>query len=501
MDTYRRYNLLRLVLIFGAAVVEFQSPRPPDADAPELLGFLGLTSAMLVLVLAAGSFASGRGASRGFVLFQLLLDAVFTFGLCLLSGSVYSPAQLIYVFSIGVAGEMLGLQGALVVAGTSILFTVTQRLLQADAPELPDPSVVAFTETGFRSFAFLLTAWLAGNLGQSLQKVRREGEMLASQHELVLETVRAAVLTTNPAGVIVTANPAAEALLGRTLGRPLVEVLPGAARILGESGTWEEGGTSDRHWICSLAVLPGGGRVAVVEDTTELFRVRDQAQRVEQEALVGRWAAGVAHEIRNPLSSLSGSLQIIAEDHPSRLTSLALSEVERLNRLVDDFLASARPVAVSRRRVEVRRLADEVAEAFAVDGRYRGRVAVRCEGEPVEADVDPDGVKQILWNLLLNGAQAMPRGGEIQVRVQPADRNRVPGVELRVRDSGLGIAPADIEHIFDPMHTRRAGGTGLGLAMVARVAQAHGGDVRAENVPEGGAELTLWLPRESVHVQ
>lgn len=501
MDPFRRYTLLRLVLIFGAAVVEFRSPRPADAAAPELLGFLGLTVAMLVLVLGAAGYASRHGAGRSFTLGQLLLDAVFTFGLCLFSGSVYSPAQLIYVFAIGVAGEMLGLGGALAVAGTSIAFTVSQRLIQADAPEIPDPSLVAFTETGFRSFAFLLTAWLAGNLGQSLQRVRREGELLASQHELVLETVRAAVLTTDSAGVVVTANPAAEALMGRVLSRPLTEILPGAGRVLGESGTWEEGGGPERHWVCSIARLPTGGRVVVVEDATELFRVRDQAQRVEQEALVGRWAAGVAHEIRNPLSSLSGSLQIIAEDHPSRLTNLALSEVERLNRLVDDFLASARPVAVSRRRVEVRRLADEVAEAFSVDGRYRGRVAVRCEGEAVEADVDPDGVKQILWNLLLNGAQAMPRGGEIRVRVEPVDRDRVPGVELRVRDAGLGIAPGDLEHIFDPMHTRRAGGTGLGLAMVARVAQAHGGDVRAENVPEGGAELTLWLPRESVHVQ
>ena len=206
--------------------------------------------------------------------------------------------------------------------------------------------------------------------------------------------------------------------------------------------------------------------------------MRDRASRDERLVAAGRLAASMAHEIRNPLASLSGALQLLREEHPSRLIDLAVSESERLNRLVENFLGVASKPRISTQRVDVTLIAREV-----------------CEGVPVHAEVDPDRVRQTVWNLVLNGAQAMPVGGDILVSVREADQG-APGVEVRVADRGVGISERDRERVFDPFYTTRSGGTGLGLAVVEQSARAHGGSVRVEGREGGGTAFVVWLPRE-----
>ncbi|MFN7145745.1 MAG: ATP-binding protein, partial [Myxococcota bacterium] len=181
------------------------------------------------------------------------------------------------------------------------------------------------------------------------------------------------------------------------------------------------------------------------------------------------------------------------------LVELAGGEAERLNRLVEDFLSVSKRPSVVARPVDVHAIAAEVCEAFGRDPRYASKVVTRCEGVPTVAPADPDRLRQALWNLVLNGAQAMPRGGEIVVTVREAASHAegVVGVEIAVEDQGIGISDTDRPRVFDPFYTTRNGGTGLGLLLVEQVARGHGGHVHVQTGPSHGTAFHLWLPREA----
>ncbi len=441
------------------------------------------------------------GATPGLVVaLQLVIDSVLTSVLCGLTGGVRAPFVLLYVPSIFAGASQLRLNGAMIAAFLSSLGLVGVAASTNAGPDLlPDG---LYTDTMFRIFAFFLVAVLTGQLaeladrtGRALIAERRSSAMLASEHEMVLDRVRAAVLTLDHLQRIVTMNPSALRLLGDVAGFNITEVLRGSLTV----GTWEEGREGGRRWLCCADPLPDGGRVVVIEDVTELQRMREVSARDERLVGVGRLAASMAHEIRNPLASLTGSLQLVAEDRPDRLIDIALREAQRLNRLVEEFLSVSRSQKMEPRSTELHALVQEVIAAFGRDPRFRETVRVVAGGGPAVAEVDPDRLRQVLWNLVVNGAQAMPRGGEILVSVEErADYEQGPeGVELRVVDQGPGIAEVDRGRIFDPFFTTRSGGSGLGLALVEQIVRAHGGRIAVRGAPEGGTAFVVWLPKEA----
>jgi two-component system sensor histidine kinase PilS (NtrC family) len=294
-------------------------------------------------------------------------------------------------------------------------------------------------------------------------------------------------------------NPFAQHLLGEVLGRPLQTLF--AAPPAGSTEHWEEERPDRQRWVWSRAALPDGGAVLLVHDVTELARMRDRAARDERLIAAGRLAASMAHEIRNPLASLSGALQLVREERPSRMINLAVSESERLNRLVENFLGLASQPRLRPQRTDVAVIAQEVCEAFGRDPRFASQTRATCVATPSVAEVDPDRVRQALWNLVLNGAQAMPGGGVVTVLVAVSKSTQGEGVEVRVADEGVGIPDAHRERVFDPFYTTRTGGTGLGLAVVDQVVRAHGGNVAARARVGGGTEFVCWLPKEAKHVE
>jgi two-component system sensor histidine kinase PilS (NtrC family) len=251
--------------------------------------------------------------------------------------------------------------------------------------------------------------------------------------------------------------------------------------------------------MLSETALPEGGVVVLIHDITEITRMKDRVARDERLVAAGRLAASMAHEIRNPLASLSGALQLVREDRPSRMLDLAVSESERLNRLVENFLGLASQPRLRPTRIDVALLAHDVCDAFARDPRFDGRARATCVATSAMAEVDADRLRQALWNLVLNGAQSMPSGGTVTVLVSPtaAPSHRGAGVEIRVGDEGVGIADRDRDRIFDPFYTTRSGGTGLGLAVVEQVVRAHGGNVSVRGRVGGGTEFVCWLPVEA----
>jgi two-component system sensor histidine kinase PilS (NtrC family) len=265
--------------------------------------------------------------------------------------------------------------------------------------------------------------------------------------------------------------------------------------VLSVNGSaWEElypSGDSVRSLLCSRSGLEDGGSVVFIEDVTRLREMEAVVARKERLSAVGRLAAGLAHEIRNPLASLSGSVQLLRDEGRSPLHDIVLREVKRLNELVEEFLDSARPVRLSIERVKPGDIIGDVSTSFRNDPRYQGRRVLRARAARLP-DVLMDGARfrQVIWNLLLNAAQATPDYGRITIDCV------VEGPQLRIdiTDDGVGIDPFALRRIFDPFYTTRSGGTGLGLANVERIVRAHDGTIEVESTPGEGTSFTIRLP-------
>ncbi len=246
----------------------------------------------------------------------------------------------------------------------------------------------------------------------------------------------------------------------------------------------------------ATATGENAGCVLILRDVSELKRLEEQVRRQEKLAAVGQLAAGVAHEIRNPLSSIKGFAVHLGsrfpEDSPdARAAQTLVAETDRLNRVVTELIEYARPTEASRTPTDPEAVIDHTLRLLRQDASEAG---VSMHFEPCEdlpsVNIDPDRVSQALLNLCLNAIQAMDEGGKITVRACVLDG----ALEIEVEDTGPGIDPEVYEQIFDPYYTTKPRGQGLGLAVVRKVAEAHGGRVDIHSAPGAGSRFTLVLP-------
>jgi two-component system sensor histidine kinase PilS (NtrC family) len=221
--------------------------------------------------------------------------------------------------------------------------------------------------------------------------------------------------------------------------------------------------------------------------------------RAEHLAGIGRLAANIAHEIRNPLASISGAVEVLkslpgADAETNNLVEIAVREVDRVNALINNFLDYARPRTDERQRLDLGEMASEIAKIFEQERRAE-TVTLELDAKPgVCVEAAAGQMQQVLWNLLRNAVDAMPKGGSIQLAVSGQDGDP-PLARLEVRDTGVGIANEDLEHIFEPFFSRKPGGTGLGLATTARIVEAHRGSIEVASQPGKGTTFTIKLPR------
>ncbi len=222
----------------------------------------------------------------------------------------------------------------------------------------------------------------------------------------------------------------------------------------------------------------------------------EQLRRADRLSALGELSAGLAHEIRNPLGSIEGAVQILGRQEVPEATRrefgrLAQEEVDRLKKLVSHFLEFARPLPPRRIPTEVTALLESV-KALAAETAKMGRVQLRVEapdGFPT-ASIDPEQIKQVLLNLVINAIQAMPRGGEVVLKATKV----ADSLALEIRDEGVGIEVQNLERIFDPFFTMRPGGTGLGLSIAYQIVNQHGGELAARKNPDRGMTFTVTLP-------
>lgn len=230
----------------------------------------------------------------------------------------------------------------------------------------------------------------------------------------------------------------------------------------------------------------------------ELSHMEEHLRRVEKLATVGEMAAGLAHEIKNPLASLSGSIQLIREDIPfnadhDRLMKIVLREANRLNCLLSNFLLFARPQARKLERIEVERALCDTISLFEKHLGSSQQIHIdHSFGPDIWVEMDPMHLHQVMWNLLLNAAEAIDDEGRIRIS---AHGNGDQNARIKVADTGCGIPESKARHIFDPFYTTKGNGTGLGLSIVHRILETYGARVSVDSTPGSGTTFTLDIKR------
>ena len=228
----------------------------------------------------------------------------------------------------------------------------------------------------------------------------------------------------------------------------------------------------------------------------ELKDMEDHVKRVEMLAYMGEMAAGLAHEIKNPMASLAGSIQILKEElsynsESHKLMQIVLRETDRLNSLVSDFLMFAKPPQGNLKKIKLDRALAETLELFEIDGACTGRVAIEKKLLPdIWVEMDPVHLRQILWNLLLNASEAIEGDGTITVTMT---RHRARSVSIAVADTGVGIPEAYVKNIYDPFFTTKTRGTGLGLSIVHRILESYASRMEVESGPDSGTTFRFRL--------
>ena len=240
------------------------------------------------------------------------------------------------------------------------------------------------------------------------------------------------------------------------------------------------------------------GHVILFRDLSEIRHLKEEVERNQRLAAVGRLAAGVAHEIRNPLSSIKGFATYFKERYrevpeDQKTAEIMIQEVERLNRVIGQLLEIARPVSIQKRPTSLQTLIRHSLKMIEGDTLEKGiRIDLNIAPEIGEVLVDPDRIKQVLLNLYLNAIEAMEQDGILSVEVlQDKDSKNV---QLHISDTGKGIREQNLTHIFDPFFTTKSSGTGLGLAIVHNIIESHGGEVRVTSRLGEGTMVTILLP-------
>ena len=253
----------------------------------------------------------------------------------------------------------------------------------------------------------------------------------------------------------------------------------------------------DRILGYAVAPLAGNlpGHVILFQDLTELRQMEEAVRRSDRLAVVGGLAAGLAHEIRNPLASMCGSIEVLGgsphlDEGERRVMHVVLGEAERLEALVREFLSFARPASPSFESLPAASTVEETVELFRPQAQARG-IGVEVSGDgALLVRADARQFRQVLWNLLGNAADATPAGGTVRVRLSRQNGHAL----LEVIDSGDGIAQDDLGRIFDPFYTTKERGTGLGLAIVHRIVEAHGGELSVRSQQGVGSTFRVALP-------
>lgn len=497
-----------------------------------LVRLIGATYLFSLLSLVVLRKATPR-TTRTLTHLQIVWDLILVTVLILVSGGVTSRYAFLYFLSIISASALLARSQAYYTASLCVIlygaildFQYYGKLAPLGLSPYPAQQWGAeylFYLIFLHCAAFFLAAFLAGHLAErarvsesALKEKAIDYEELERLNSCIVSTIDSGLLTVNVSGRIRVFNRYAEQLTGVSqqdaYDRLLTDVLPGCAGgastcFESGQGEFEHRGADGRELLLSYKSVPlldttGApvGAIFDLHDLTELKRMAAELKRADRLAALGELAARMAHEIRNPLAAISGSVQLVAlrpwcDEKDERLFSIILRETDRLDALLRDFLFYAKPNQPTKVPLNLQRVIGDLCALLATDPRMQGvEVDIQMPGELV-VQFDKDQCTQVFWNLLVNAAEAITGGGRIRIEGTLARENGdVGAVRIDISDSGSGMSPEDVKRVFEPFFTTKKGGTGLGLATVYRIVETNGGRMSIQSAEGKGTTVTLHLP-------
>lgn len=462
---------------------------------------------------------------------QLTGDLVLVTALVYFSGASDSVFSFLYLVVIATAAFFLLRPGAILVASlASILYGLTIELTAYEVipppplfyrPDWRSPTQLfslCFTIAGFYGVA-LLASLIAEKLHLARREIsdrRLEFEKIRALHADVIESMSSGLATVGGSGEVTLLNraggeilecPASDARglliwdLGLLSAEEWQKITAGWFRSPTTRGETEIGPAERRRNIgYSIRKLKGtAGFLVLFQDLTDVKKLEEEARSREKLAAVGQLAAGIAHEIRNPLASISGAAQMIGNDMRTgsserRLVEIIVAESRRLSKTLEDFLHYARPRTPQCVVFDVGVSLSEAMNLFSHSDEVGDHHLLNLQVESATSVFgDPDQVRQIFWNVAKNAVSAMPEGGILDVT------GRVEGdwYAIRFHDTGRGMSPERREVLFQPFATAFDGGTGLGMAIVRRLVEEHGGRISVDSRPGFGTAIEIFLPRRT----
>lgn len=464
---------------------------------------------------------------------QFLVDIVVVTWLVWVTNDAHSPYIALYIVIIALASIFLGPRDAIITSVVCVIaFTVCViSVLSGIGPKGTHALEGSLSETvqtvALFDVAFLVVGLLAAKLAerQSRSDVRLIAATqtlanLRALHERIVQSIRSGVVTTDLQGRIYTFNTAAQEITGYeekdVYGQAASILFGDISEDIAESLRAAEMGVASPRFEANCLTAEGlrlrlgfsiaplfsetgetTGAVITFQDLTHIRALEETSRRQDRLAAIGRMAASIAHEIRNPLAAMRGSIQMlrseIAADSPqAELMEIILRESDRLNRIISDFLNYARPRSIVLAEADVADLLRETFTLMRHSPEISPRQSVEADlpEEPLLAKVDAEQLRQVFWNLARNAFHAMPDGGTLKAQMRQNSNGRL---RINFIDDGRGMTPEQVERLFEPFSST-TGGSGLGLSIVYQIIRDHGGTINVRSREGQGTNITIELP-------
>lgn len=531
------FRVVTITLLLGVTVVAQVKGSQVLFFAPLYFVYLLIVAVYLATILFSSIFdqvADLKKFSMVQVGFDLLLYTIIVF----LSGGYESPFPFLYLFAILWASlGFPGPGGYWTASLSSILYGVIvdleyYRILLPPQKEIFD--VIAssnpwdiMARISLYITAFFAVAFLGSQMGkryrvteEALTEKAADLESLRHLSDIVFDSINSGILVLDTEGKILTINASGSHILGvdrtekidsyaRNIFNdvPIENLCRSAAS--GMLNRWEGIFTdiSGRRRIFGLSISrlvePEEGYVIIFQDLTDFREMEEKLKSAEKLSAIGRMAANIAHEVRNPLASMSGSIQILKDSldiatEDRNLMDIVLRETERLNTLVEEFLAYARPPSPRFENEDLRKIIMETMKILEGSADTDGiKLVEDIPDKPVIMAMDPGQMSQVLHNLAKNALEAMDSGGELRIGLKLDNINDSPRAVLSVSDTGHGIPDDLLAEIFEPFMTTKSKGTGLGLSIVYQLVQIHKGLIDITSIPGEGTTFSISLPARS----
>jgi len=517
------FRLAAVPLLLGGALA-LGPGLPPTVQLASWTGVM-IMAIPCALTLVYALLARYSPAYHVQAYLQMTGDIFLVTGLVYLTGTIDSPFTALYLIIIFITSSLVSRRGTFALTALASAFYVA--LAYGDAHVAVSAYPLKST-IGFNLFAFFAVAFLGSQLNERLS---RTDETLAQAHrnlddlrafsERVIDSISSGLVTTDLKHHIISFNRAAEEITGyraeQVLGHHLSVLFPGISSYMDAGLQASLAGqhlsrlnlecqtASGRQIQLGLSISPltstDGeitGFVLPFQDLTEVIQLEREVRRQDRLAALGRVAAAIAHEIRNPLASMRGSVQVLGSevnlsDEQAQLMNIVLRESDRLERIISDFLMYARPRRPEMSQVDLNEVLEETLGLLRFSPEISGeghQLVARPAPQPALVEADSGQIRQVFWNLSRNAIVAMPDGGTLTISVERAADHQI---QVVFSDTGIGMTEEQMERIFEPFSSFGSGGTGLGMSIVYQIINEHRGKISIKSEVGRGTAITVRL--------